>query len=1048
MAFDPDLIWTFMDRTESQLGVRLPAALRGQFAALDRRLWKAESGLALCSAALGLLVSYLALFVSDRLWDTPVWLRVVLMAAGMAWVGWAGYRWAVRWVFKRRDIRALSRLVQLRYRRLGDRLLGIVELANEEKRPPGFSAALYRAAIDQVSAEATEFSFPAAVDVRPVRRGLRLAVVAGGLVVGAVVVVPGAARNVFHRWVSPMASVERYTLVRIEALAAKQIVPHGEPFQVVASVSYRSFWHPGKAVADYGDMVPVEGVITDGQLRFDIPGQMRSGPLRIRLGDAAEELLIVPEHRPSLKEMTATVALPEYLKHPDYTESVKNGSVTVLEGSRVGFSGLVSRELKRAWLTSSEGAEESLHVSGEQFAVEAMVPRGVVHRTLFWEDVLGLTNAVPWELVVGTEQDFPPVAELNEFSRELAVLETEVLEVKAGARDDYGVREVGVAWRRVNGPDGSVPTASPAFRLEAASSQEKRLEERFYFNPSLLGIPADSSVEVRGYALDFFPGREPVYSPGYRIIVMGTEQHAEMIRQKLESMLVRLEEVTRLEEKIASSLKDLKELTNEELAEAKGTEALEEALEEQARNAVDLDQLSKEGLEAVREGMRNPTLPSDKLQEWAKNVQDMQKLSEGKMQQAAKSLKSAQNNQESKQENVASAEENAEEALQELQEMQESFNQGLDDLQALTLAQRLRKVATEEKEIEGRLEKQIAETIGLKVDEVPERYRKVNADLAEDQLGTQKDSEELKGEISRFYERTQQANYGQVTREMAEASLSEKLDAVGGLIAENISMQAMDDLSEWSERFIAWAEILEPKSEGSGGGGGGGGGGGDEEDPRAELLLKQLMALLRMREGQVNVRARTSLVEQGRGDAPVYQESVETLYSEQRTLVKRLIQLQMDNVIAPLTEPFKDIYGPMRDSAMLLGQPRTDRATQQAETRTIEVISDVINLINEQSKQGQSSKSQAASEQMAFLMQMMSPKPGEGEGTSASPTPGGNPGGGSTDQASAAAEGNSAGKEAQAKDVGKASGTVLQSVPTEFREALEDYFNAIEKTRN
>ena len=140
------------------------------------------------------------------------------------------------------------------------------------------------------------------------------------------------------------------------------------------------------------------------------------------------------------------------------------------------------------------------------------------------------------------------------------MLETEVLEVKAGARDDYGVREVGVAWRRVNGPDGSVPTASPAFRLEAASSQEKRLEERFYFNPSLLGIPADSSVEVRGYALDFFPGREPVYSPGYRIIVMGTEQHAEMIRQKLESMLVRLEEVTRLEEKIASSLKDLKEL--------------------------------------------------------------------------------------------------------------------------------------------------------------------------------------------------------------------------------------------------------------------------------------------------------------------------------------------------------------------------------------------------------------------------------------------------------------------------------------------------------
>ena len=52
---------------------------------------------------------------------------------------------------------------------------------------------------------------------------------------------------------------------------------------------------------------------------------------------------------------------------------------------------------------------------------------------------------------------------------------------------------------------------------------------------------------------------------------------------------------------------------------------------------------------------------------------------------------------------MADAQKKAEDILDQLQKMQAKSNEHMDDLQALTLAQRLRKVSAEEKEIGGQL---------------------------------------------------------------------------------------------------------------------------------------------------------------------------------------------------------------------------------------------------------------------------------------------------------------------------------------------------------
>jgi len=375
--------------------------------------------------------------------------------------------------------------------------------------------------------------------------------------------------------------------------------------------------------------------------------------------------------------------------------------------------------------------------------------------------------------------------------------------------------------------------------------------------------------------------------------------------------------------------------------------------------------------------------------------------------------------------------------------MQQMVNKKLDDLQAMTLAQRLRKLGSEERGIEGKLQKNLGQTIGLLPKDLPPKFEKANSVFAASQTRAEEESKTLQGEISRFFERTKEKNYGQVSQEMAAAKTPEELDKVRGLISENISMEAMRHLGQWSRQFNAWADILEPKPSSAGGAGGGGGGQGND---LANVLMEQLLALLRLRDGELNVRDRTQLLEAQKLDPAIYQDGAGAVYSAQRQLQKKLLQMQMDNPFPPLEDPFSEIYDAMHTVGALLGLPQTDAVTVKAETKSVEVISDVINLINEQIQRGGSSQSSTA-EEMAFLLQMMSPESRETSGMTMSRNPGRSTMGGTTQRPAGPLEGAAQGKGPDSRNVNKASG-MTENVPTEFREALENYFEALDKEPN
>ena len=174
----------------------------------------------------------------------------------------------------------------------------------------------------------------------------------------------------------------------------------------------------------------------------------------------------------------------------------------------------------------------------------------------------------------------------------------------------------------------------------------------------------------------------------------------------------------------------------------------------------------------------------------------------------------------------------------------------------------------------------LANTVGLPPQELPEKFKRLNTLFVRRQGGARDESAALQAEISRFFERTQKPNYGKVSQDMKDSHASDELDRLGSLILSNITVQTSLDLTNWSGRFQEWADELQPKPPGGQGGSGQG-------QPPLDLT-KQLIALLRLREKESTLRGQTGVLEWSKQITPDYKEQAGSLAATQDNLGQAL----------------------------------------------------------------------------------------------------------------------------------------------------------------
>jgi hypothetical protein len=607
--------------------------LEAQLRDFRRRVWTTKMVEAAAIAAAMLLFAYLAVFVLDRLGDTPAAVRVA--ALGVALLGCAAVPFFLhRWVWRRRHLEELARLLSHKLPHVGDQLLGIIELAHSDDEQAR-SRTLCQAAIETVAADAEKRDLAtAAPDSR--RRAWSVAAgIAAAVTVAIGLLFPAAAGNAWARFATPWSNIPRYTFAAVEPLAREIVVPHGEPFSLAVNLESDSAWRPEQAELALGHQAPLHTKLAGGGYTFS--GQPLLEPIdaQITIGDWRDTVRIVPKLRPELTALDADVRLPEYLGQPGPVErDIRGGGLSIVRGSHVKFTAAVNRPLASATIDGAAAAPqgEKLVTSG----YEVTAPRDI---ELEWQDRFGLAGKEPFTISIAAEDDAPPNVACEDLPRRRVVLDSEQLVFQVSARDDFGVKQVGIEWKGVD--DELVEKPADGEQVLAPGGHGQSLVNvQGTFTAKSLGIEPQP-IELRLFVTDYYPDRPREYSPPYLLYVLDANQHAIWVTEQLAKWQRQALEVRDREMRLYETNKQIRAMSEAELDEPQTRRMVEDQAAAERANGRRLAGLSAAGEELLRQAARNPEIGVGHLDRWAEMLQVIQDISANRMPSVADLLKDA-----------------------------------------------------------------------------------------------------------------------------------------------------------------------------------------------------------------------------------------------------------------------------------------------------------------------------------------------------------------------------------------------------------------------
>jgi hypothetical protein len=613
--------------------LRLPETLEAQLHGFRRRVWAIKMAEAAGAAVFAVIAAFLGIFVLDRLWDTPRWLRLAVWAAALGGCAIVPL-YLHRWVWRARRLEQLARLLIAKLPRLGDQLLGIIELVHSEGEQAR-SRALCEAAVRSVAHDAQKCNLRAAAPNSRHRGWGLLAATVVAAAVALAVLFPAAAANAWRRFLAPWAAAPRYTFAALESLPAEIVVPHGEPFALAVRLRPGSLWQPHQGRVQLEVQRPVLALLQDGTYRFELPGQIAEGRLRVSIGDARQTVRIKPMLRPELTSVVAEVTLPAYLGQPrPVAKDVRGGTVALVKGSRARFAATASRKLAAA---SVDGREQTPTAAVIQTSlVDVAGERKIEFR---WHDEFALAGKEPFTLTVTACDDEAPSLSCEDLPRSRVVLDSEQLNFRVKAEDDFGVKEIGLQWQGADRVALSPPAKGE--RLLAAGGYDRRtLEAAGTFSAQSLGIEPQL-IHLRVFTVDYFPGRERVYSPAYVLYVLNAEQHAVWITEQLNKWHRLALEVRDREMQLHETNKQLRGLPPEELDRPDARRRIENQAAAERANGARLKGLTAAGQDLLRQAARNPQFDVGSLDRWAEMLRILKDIAGNRMPSVADLLNEA-----------------------------------------------------------------------------------------------------------------------------------------------------------------------------------------------------------------------------------------------------------------------------------------------------------------------------------------------------------------------------------------------------------------------
>jgi hypothetical protein len=636
-----------MSTTSSSTRLTIPPSLKEQLGAFRKRVWTTKMIEFVAMATAGLFLAYAAVFIAERIWDTPWQIRTAIFLGVIAI--WCMVPYAFhRWVWGHRKLEQVARLLRKREPNIGDQLLGVIELAtsdSEQARSPALCAAAMR----QVAESAQGRDLTKAAPPSRYRNWSIAASALFALVATTLVVVPEAATNSWLRFFAPWSDTPRYTFAQLENLPNRWVVPHGEEVPLQLKLNPASRWQPARAQASIPYHPPLTAELQNDQYQLNMPPLTDSTSMHLRVGDLTHKMEVVPKLRPEISSMSASIQLPEYLqiKTPLQRE-VRSGTIQAVIGSSVKVEASVSQPLTSAKVDSQAvEAKDNKFVTPVKLVSEGANPGF----TMEWVDTDRLSNREPLTLKVEGLADEQPSLNVEGLLRQLVVLDSEQLNFDLSAMDDFGVKRVGLEWKGMESALVEKP-AQGELVLAAGGPENSTMKLNAVFTAKDNNIEPQP-IELRVWVEDYLPNRPRVYSAPHMLYVLSPEQHAIWVTEQLNRWHRQALEVRDRETQLNQTNKRLREMTMDEL----NTDEMRKQLESQAAaeqaNARRLTQLGQSGQQLLKQAARNSEIGVGHLDKWAEMLSILNDISANRMPSVSDLLDKASKNAPGENESLA-----------------------------------------------------------------------------------------------------------------------------------------------------------------------------------------------------------------------------------------------------------------------------------------------------------------------------------------------------------------------------------------------------------
>ncbi len=613
----------------------MPSRMTDALKQYRKRVWAIKLAEGALAAIFGLVISYFAVFGLDRLVDTPALLRGGILAVGMVGMVILFPIKYHNWVWRHRRLDGVAKLLRHKFPRLSDHVLAVVELARSDSDQSS-SRTLIEAAMRQVDDEVAKHNLKDAV---PQPRHLRWVWAAGIpliLFTVGMFLVPDASRNALARWLIPWRNVERYTFAQLEGETELQVVAYAEPFSIEARLKDKSPWKPASGKARYTDQAPIVASLEGETYRFQIPPQTKDGYLTLRVGDARRSIPVEPKLRPELTEFVAQVQLPAYLERPDIEiKDVRGGVLALVEGSTATLEATATRELAQAMLD-----DRPQRVDGQRITTEPISADTKTQVRLMWWDHFGLATREPQVLRIEAIDDEAPTVGFNKLKNNQVILSSEVIAFEIHARDDFGVKRIGLEWE---GLQHSISNPNPSSGEKTASAGAPTAEamtvsgtfsiERENVRPQ--------SLRLRSFAEDYLPGRERAYSPYILLHILTPLEHLKWLTDQLSLWVNAAQEVHDKELQLNQVNRELRNLPPEALDDPAQRKQIQSQAVAERANTARLDSLIEIGKKLVEEATKNEEFEPDQLKLWVEILKKLEEIAGERMPSIAELLAQA-----------------------------------------------------------------------------------------------------------------------------------------------------------------------------------------------------------------------------------------------------------------------------------------------------------------------------------------------------------------------------------------------------------------------